>query len=133
MSLELIPLGTATIRLAEPLAVSASLMIAEITSVEFEGERLRATMRGNAGADWLRLAPDGTSTLDVRLTLESDDGATIYTEYAGRLRLDTMTVYAAPLFHTADERYLWLNSIQAAAKGHFTEPGLLVYEFYELA
>jgi len=113
--------------------VSASLMIAEITSVEFEGERLRATMRGNAGADWLRLAPDGTSTLDVRLTLESDDGATIYTEYAGRLRLDTMTVYAAPLFHTADERYLWLNSIQAAAKGHFTEPGLLVYEFYELA
>ena len=132
MSLELVPLATATIHLAEPLAVSSSLMIGEIVAVTFEGERLRATMRGSAGADWLRLSPDGTAALDVRMTIETDDGAVIFTEHTGRLRLDTMTAYAAPLYHTADERYQWLNTIQAAAKGQFSEPGLLIYEIYEL-
>lgn len=132
MSLELVPLATATIKLAEPMAVSSSLMIGEIVGVAFEGDRVRATMRGNAGADWLRVSPDGTATLDVRMTLETDDGAMIFTEYTGRLRLDTMTVYAAPLYHTADERYQWMNTIQAVAKGQFTEPGVLIYEIYEL-
>ena len=45
---------------------------------------------------------------------------------------DTMTVYAAPLFHTGDERYEWINRIQAVAKGRFESPSTLVYEMFEL-
>jgi len=43
-----------------------------------------------------------------------------------------VTIYAAPLFHTGDERYAWLNRVQAVAKGTFPERGKLVYEIYEL-
>jgi hypothetical protein len=133
MALELIPLCTATITLARPIAVSPSLMIGEITAIDYSGDRLRASMKGTAAADWLRLSPDGTATLDVRLTVETDDGAIIFAEYGGRMQMATMTIYATPLFHTSDERYTWLNSIQAVAKGTFPEPGTLIYEIYELA
>ena len=33
---------------------------------------------------------------------------------------------------TGDERYAWLNRIQAVAKGTFTPEGTLIYEMYEL-
>ena len=98
----------------------------------FEGERLKGSMKGNAAADWLKVSPEGYGTLDVKITLETDDGAIIHATYSGRLLFDTMTVYAAPLFHTGDERYVWLNRIQVVAKGTFTEAGTLVYEMFEL-
>ena len=132
MSLELVPLCTATITLAKPIVVSPTLTIGELTSVEYEGDRIRASMKGQAAADWIRIGPDGVGTLDVKLAVETDDGATIYAEYSGRMQFDTMTIYAAPLFHTGDERYAWLNRVQAVAKGTFPERGKLVYEIYEL-
>jgi hypothetical protein len=113
MSLELVPLCTATVSLAEPISVSPSLVIGEVTGARFEGDRLVAS-------------------LNVRITLETDDGAVIHATYTGRLQFDTMAVYATPLFHTGDERYQWLNRIQVVAKGAFTDPGTLIYEMYEL-
>jgi len=89
-------------------------------------------MKGNAAADWLRSSPDGYGTLDVKITYETHDGAIIHATYSGRLQFDTLTVYAAPLFHTGDERYAWLNRNQAVAKGAFQPDGTLVYEMYEL-
>ena len=97
-----------------------------------EGERLDATMHGNAAADWLKVSPDGYGTLDVKVTVKTGDGAIVHATYSGRLLFDTMTVYATPQFHTGDDRYGWLNRIQAVAKGNFTEPNRLVYEMYEL-
>ena len=132
MTLELVPLCTATVSLAAPITVSSSLMIGEVTGVAITGERLRASMKGNAAADWLQLSPEGYGTLDVKVTVETDDGAVIYAHYTGRLHLDTGAVYATPLFHTGDERYAWINRIQAVAKGSFTAPDTLVYEMFEL-
>lgn len=137
MTIELVPLCTATVSLADPIllpgAPFGSRVIGEVTAMEVEGERLKAHQRGAAAADWLVMSPDGTLGLvDVRVTLETEDGAVIFASYRGRLDLTTMTVYTAPLFETGDERYGWLNSIQAVAKGTFPEPGRLVYEMYEL-
>lgn len=132
MSLELIPLCTLTVTLAETITVSPSLVIGEVTGARAEGERLDASLKGNAAADWLVVSPEGYGTLDVKITLETDDGAIIHAAYSGRLQFDTMTVYAAPLFHTGDERYQWLNRIQAVSKGSFTADGTLVYEMFEL-
>jgi hypothetical protein len=132
MSLELVPLCTATVTLADTITVSPTFVIGEVTSARFEGERLRASMKGVAAADWLTVSPEGFGTLDVKVTLETDDGAVIHATYSGRLLFETMTVYATPTFHTGDERYRWLNRIQAVAKGHFPGPGQLVYEMYEL-
>lgn len=132
MSLELIPLCQVTVSLDAPITVSPTMLIGEVRGATVEGERIKATMKGSAAADWLTVSPDGYGTLDVKITFETEDGAIVYASYSGRLQFDTGTVYATPLFHTGDERYAWMNRIQAVAKGSFTAPGTLVYEMYEL-
>jgi hypothetical protein len=132
MTLELVPLGTVTVSLSSPIPVSSTLTIGEVTGLRFDGDRVTGSLKGNAAADWLRISPEGYGTLDVKATIETDDGAVIHMTYSGRLQFDTMAVYSAPLFHTGDERYAWLNRIQAVAKGSFSEGGTLVYEMYEL-
>jgi len=132
MTLELVPLCVATVSLAEPISVSPTLMIGEVMAMEVVGDRIEASLKGRAAADWLQISPSGFGTLDVKVTLETKDGAIIHATYSGRLQFDTGTVYAAPLFHTGDERYSWLNRIQAVSKGTFPSPGTLVYDMYEL-
>ncbi len=132
MTLELVPLCTLTVSLAETISVSPNLVIGEVTAARAEGERFNASLKGNAAADWLRVSPEGYGTLDVKITLETHDGAIVYADYSGRLQFDTMTVYATPLFHTGDERYAWMNRIQAVSKGTFQPDGTLVYELFEL-
>lgn len=132
MSLELIPLCTLTATVPELIQISSEFVIGEVTSARCEGDRLKASMKGRASADWMTTSPRGYGTLDVRLTLETDDGALLFASYKGRLHFDTMTVYATPLFETGDERYAWLTRLQAVSKGQFIEPGLLVYEMFEL-
>lgn len=132
MTLELVPLATVTVSLDETIAVSSTLAIGEVNGLEMEGDRIRASLKGRAAADWIRLSPEGYGTLDVKATVQTDDGAVIHMTYSGRLLFDTLTVYAAPLYHTGDERYAWINRIQAAAKGTFDGAGRLIYEVYEL-
>ena len=48
----------------------------------FVGEPLRGTVLFG-GADWIIARPDGCTTLDVRLVLQTDDGATIGVVYRG--------------------------------------------------
>jgi hypothetical protein len=132
MSLELIPLFTCTVSLAPTITVSSTLVVGEVTGATIVGERINGTMKGHAAADWLKVSPEGYGTLDVKITYETNDGAIIHATYSGRLQFDTMAVYAAPLFHTGDERYTWMNRIQAVAKGEFQPDGTLIYEMYEL-
>lgn len=132
MTLELVPLCTATVSLADTIMVSPTMVIGEVTGVTLEGDRLTGSMKGNAAADWLRIQPEGFGIVDVRVTFETHDGAVIFAHYTGRLHLSTMTVYVTPQFHTGDDRYTWINSIQAVAKGTFEDEKTLVYEMFEL-
>lgn len=132
MALELIPLGTMRVALAPTITVSSSLVVGEVVAADLTGDRITASLKGNAAADWLKISPEGYGTLDVKVTLETDDGAIVHATYSGRLQFDTGLVYAAPLFHTGDERYAWLNRIQAVSKGTFEDQQTLVYEIYEL-
>jgi len=88
MSLELVPLGTMVVELADPLVLpntpAGTRVIVEVKGFTVEGERLRGRNKGTAAADWLTIGPDGTGTLDVRATIETDDGALIYAYYQGR-------------------------------------------------
>jgi hypothetical protein len=89
---------------------------------------------GVAAADWELIAADGIGALDVRFTLETDDGAVIYVTYLGRIDESlggAAPIYAAPLFETGDERYAWLNEIVAIAKGTL-DGDTLTYEIYEV-
>ncbi|KJK33708.1 hypothetical protein UK23_45070 [Lentzea aerocolonigenes] len=95
-------------------------LIYEVESGTFEGDRLRGAMHGTSTADWLTIGPDGTATLDVRSVLLTDDGAYVFLHYSGRVDVSNGSgapLYAAPLFETGDDRYRWLNRVQAVAKG----------------
>ena len=125
VTIELVPLCTATITLADPLVLpntpSGTRVIVEVIDAVYEGERLSGKHKGVAAADWMTIGPEGTGTLDVRGPLETHDGALVYVTYRGRLDLSvppgSAPTYAAPLYETGDERYAWLNRIQAVAKG----------------
>jgi hypothetical protein len=138
MTLELVPLATMVVELADPLVLAetpaGTRVIVEVKSFTVVGDRLKATDKGRVGADWLTIGPDGTGTLDVRATMETDDGALIYAYYQGRRDFSESMdapLYTAPKFETGDERYRWLNKIQAVAKGAL-DGSTLTYEIYEL-
>jgi hypothetical protein len=139
MTIELVPLCTATITLKDPMMLpntpSGTRTIVEVSAAKLEGERLTATMKGAATADWATIGPDMTCTLDVRSTFETHDGALVFSYYRGRIDLSqppgASPVYAAPLFETGDERYAWLNRIQAVSKGKL-DGTTLTYEIAEV-
>ena len=55
--------------------------IAPVTGGTFGGPRLKGTVR-DGGADWITQV-SGHSSLDVRITLDTDDGAIIFMSYTG--------------------------------------------------
>jgi len=72
--------------------------------------------------DWVLERADGSRRLDVRITLETHDGALIYASYLGIIHRpagDGSTSYfrTAPLFETAAEQYDGLNHILAVGYG----------------
>ncbi len=136
--LRLVPLCSARIEVSETLVLAntptGSRMVGEIGAARFEGERLRASLRGRAAADWLLVTPSGVACVDVRMTLETDDGALLYVVYTGRANLETNLAYAAPTFETGDPRYAWLNGVLCAARGSWLpEERVMSYpQIYEL-
>lgn len=142
MALELIPLCTATVTpvVAADLGVTPAgrRLMVTIREVVCIGERIHAHLKAGAIAgDWLIVGLDGTALIDIRLTLETDDGALIYVEYQGRRDFSQVyegvdaPVYIAPRFETSDERYSWLNKIQAVGKG-LVDGDSRIYEIYEV-
>ena len=122
-SFKLIPICSVLMPIHEAIVVEGTpqgtLMVGELRDAVWEGERFTARQRGHAAADWLNVSPDGTAVVDVRMTLETNDGAMVFVEYKGRSNLETGIAYSAPTFRTGDARYAWMNRIQTVAKGRF--------------
>lgn len=95
-----------------------SRRVIPITGGSFEGPELKGKVL-DVGADWIKARPDGTSDLDVRVTLETDDGALIYMSYQGILNRTDKGLYwrVVPKFETATEKYDYLNKIIAVGVG----------------
>jgi len=138
MAMELVPLCTLELQLARPLNVgqgpSGHRLVYEITGGTVGGDRLKGKLHGSGtSADWA-VVNNGVATLDVRATLETEDGALVYVEYRGRTDVSggpgSTPMIVAPTFETSDERYAWLNSVQAVGKGTIEGP-TLTYEWYE--
>ena len=139
--IELKPLFTATYELEPALMTgggpAGDRVIGAIRSVAVTGERIRATLAGPA-ADWM-VRTGAIGCIDVRVGLRTDDGALIYMTYGGRIDLSKLpndaVAHVAPVFETGDERYAWLNGVQAVGKGKLipaADGGRLEYEFYEV-
>lgn len=137
MSIELRPLCTIRAKMDEPFAVGKTpagvRVIYEANEATIEGDRLSGVMRGKANADWVVIGHGNVGTLDVRSLMETHDGALVFVQYQGRVDLNAPehTMYIAPVFETSDERYRWLNTVQAVAKGRYID-GVLTYEVCEV-
>ncbi len=141
--LELIPICTGVVDVAPSLAVgngpAGPRSVGAIEAASFAGDRFRATLAGPAAADWM-VRGGAIGIIDVRMTVLTDDGALIYIQYGGRLNLSNpaagIVAYVAPVFETGDERYAWLNAVQAVGKGRLTlkdgGAARIDYEFFEV-
>lgn len=114
-------------------------LIADVAGGTVEGPRLKGTVLNGASGDWIVVRKGGVSVLDVRITIESDDGALILMKYHGfrhgprevlkRLdageAVDPSEYYMriAPSFETGDERYYWMNNIVAVGMGEARATG----------
>lgn len=128
MDLKSRALATMTLQVDPPQVVGATPQgdrrIVAVTSGTIEG---RINGRILSGGDWLRLRPDGVLELDVRLTIETADGALVYMTYTGMRHgsPEDMAALAAgeqvpperiyfrvqPRFETASAEWAWLNRI----------------------
>jgi hypothetical protein len=114
---------------AVPLGTRVTVPIA---SGHFEGPRLRGEVLPGSG-DWTMLRSDGVLELDLRITLETDDGALIHMTSFGLRhgppeviaalargeKVDPATYYfrTTPRFETAHPKYTFLNRLLAVASG----------------
>ncbi|MGV9679426.1 DUF3237 domain-containing protein [Nocardia sp. NPDC003482] len=108
----------------------------------FHGPRLRGEVLPGGG-DWALYRADGTMSLDVRLTLRTDDDHLIHMTYGGRWVIppdvradlaDTATRHhidparyyfrTTPLFETGSPKYGWLNDIVCVGSGYLIENGI---------
>ena len=112
----------------------------------FWGDKLNGSARPG-GADWVLVNSAGLARLDVRKTIETDDGALIYMSYQGWYQFDEKitenlaqgigyqfgdTLFQVQVqFETGDSRYQWLNTTLAVAEGRETGGGIH-YRVYAL-
>lgn len=112
----------------------------------FEGERLSGKVL-DGGSDWQTIRPDGAVNLNVRLVLQTDDGALITMAYQGVrhgppdviARIDRGEVVdpesyyfrVNPLFQTSAPQYDWINHVVGVGMGHRLADGP-IYSIFEL-
>jgi Protein of unknown function (DUF3237) len=98
------------------------LSIFPVTGGSFEGERLRGKVLAGGG-DWVTAMADGTFELDVRVTLETDDGALIHVTFTGVRDDANRYLRTLPRFETAAPKYAFLNRLLAVGTGEIRPEG----------
>jgi hypothetical protein len=125
---------------------SGNRRIGLVSGGTFAGPRLRGLVLPG-GADWIIGRPDGVTTLDVRIVLQTDDGSAIGLTYRGLRHgpaavmdkvnggqfVDPSEYYfrIAATFETAAPQYAWLNKMFAIGTGSRPPEGP-VYEIFEV-
>lgn len=120
--------------------------IAPVSGGHFNGERLTGKVLPG-GQDWVINRADGVMVIDVRLTLQTDDGAMVYLTYQGRLLAGDeamarfrkgallepheYSLVISAKFECGDGRYAWLNNAIAVGTGEQTPTGP-IYSIYEI-
>ena len=131
-----------------PQAIDESLVIYGVSQGGWvKGPKISGTLIG-PGGDWLQVLPDGTARLDVRATIETDDGALIYISYNGVIRgtessqskqqsgevvkPEDLYFVVAPTMRTSSEKYAWLNHVQCIGKMVELKSGDGAYVKYDI-
>jgi len=96
-----------------------------IVGGSFEGDRLRGKVLPGGG-DWVIKRADGVLELDLRITLETDDGALVHMTFEG-IRDDAAPgapyFRTLPRFETSVANYAFLNRLLAVGTGEIHADG----------
>ena len=119
--------------------------VAPVTGGWARGERINGSVVG-AGADWALIGPDGFNRLDVRVQIQTDDGAVLYVAYTGLLEMneavqaalggaatqfDDQYFRTTPRIETGHPDYAWVNTTLFVGRGRLVEGGV-EYEVYRV-
>jgi Protein of unknown function (DUF3237) len=114
-----------------------------------KGEKINGKIL-EPGADWGLVLDSTTFKVDVRTTIETDDGVLIYLTYSGYnhanaknfavisagkgSELSTSDYYfrTSVSFETSSPKYAWLNHTVAVGIGRFPAPGKVDYRIYRI-
>lgn len=115
----------------DPQIDAGSTRIAPLSGGTFAGPRLKGTVLPG-GADWITQVA-GHNSLDVRITLLTDDGAHIYMTYKGMIVRNDSGLYwrVTPVFTTASEKYDWLNHVVCVGKNKQVQ-GKIAYDIFQI-
>jgi hypothetical protein len=114
-------------------SLGVTRVIVPVSGGAFEGPKLKGTVVGPSG-DWILGRPDGSSVLDVRLVLQTDDAQKIYATWRGiSYTPPGGTQYAriVPMFETGAAKYAWLNNIVSVGV-YRPMPGKVAYRVYQI-
>ena len=110
-----------------------SQLVIGINALSLKGENIDASMAMGDASVSATVIDEGLATLEVSVTLRTDDGAFVRATWSGRAYLGEGLVATAPTFRTADDRYKWLNRVQAVGAGEEDiAAGKLVYRLYDV-
>lgn len=136
-------IGTLSVKLGEPIAIGETAhgtrFIVPATGGTFEGPNLTATVVP-PGGDWLLVRPDGVGELDVRGTLQTQDGALLYVTYRGyitrvmellprwsqgeEIPREEYYLVVTPYFETGASQYDWLQQTITVGIGSLAVGGV---------
>ncbi|HMJ20949.1 MAG TPA: DUF3237 domain-containing protein [Terriglobales bacterium] len=118
-----------------------------VSGGQFTGERVRGEVLPQASSDLLLVRADGSSQQDVRLILQTDDGALILMTYRGirhasaevnariargeQVAVSDYYLRTAPFFETSSPKYGWVNKIVSIGIGE-RQPDGVTYEVFEI-
>jgi Protein of unknown function (DUF3237) len=124
-----------------------SRLVFNVASVEVKGPELSGKGIAPSG-DWITIRDDGSWKLDVRFSLEMDDGSYALVEYngivkmtpeqfaagqeVGGINVDEVYFYSTPYITTNSEKYAWLNDHVFVAKIVHFGGGVVIYDVFKL-
>jgi len=101
----------------------------------FEGPNLKGKVLPD-GADWFLQLNETTNKIDVRVTLQTNEGENIYVTYQGYLKLNADGTYyfrTTPYFETSSKKLANLNHTVSVGVGTIVKMGETVsYKVYEI-
>jgi Protein of unknown function (DUF3237) len=120
-------------------------MIFVVGDGSFDGPKLKGRVIPASGADWSRIRSDGSGALDVRMCLQTHDGAFVYIHWLGLMIASAENLEYAldfskpddpegaaryyfrttPRFETGDARYSWLNHTVGVSKSRTGDGGVI--------
>jgi hypothetical protein len=128
-------------------ARNGELRVVPVTGGTLQGPRFNGEVLPGTAADWLRVDPDGTAHMDVRLTVKSATGGIVYMHYSG-IRTGAPEVLArlnggqpvdpsdyyfriSARFETGAPELAWMNKVIAIGVGQ-RPPSGPTYDVYAI-